>query len=279
MKTVGIVGLGIIGGSMAKAANAYADARVLGDDINRETLSLALLSGAIEKRLEDADLSACDFILLALPPKALVNWAKEKAPLIPRSAIVVDLCGVKRFIVSRLAPLAKEYGFSYVGGHPMAGKETSGFLSADTDLFSGASMILTPDPAADIALLETLKNFFLSLGFGRVVFTTPEEHDRMIAYTSQLAHVTSSSYIKSPTAQRQSGFSAGSFRDMTRVARLDENIWTEPFLANADNLGEEVGRLIENLENYRRAILSHDENALRALLREGRELKEKAGGR
>ena len=189
-----------------------------------------------------------------------------------------DLCGVKRSVCEQLAPIAKEYGFGYIGGHPMAGRERGGFVHSSEELFTGASMILTPDQSTDMRMLETLKAFFTDIGFAGLTFSTPEEHDRIIAYTSQLAHLVSSAYIKSPEAQRRRGFSAGSFRDMTRVAHLDEAMWTELFLDDADFLAEQLDILIDHLSEYRAALKAHDAEQLQALLKDGREKKATAGG-
>ncbi len=278
MSTVGIVGLGLIGGSMAKAIKFHTDHAVYGADLNRDTMSLAFASGAIDNVLDVGSIGDCSLILAALPPRALIDWARENAPRVSPSACVVDLCGVKRLIVDALRPLSEEYGFSYVGGHPMAGKEHGGFKNSTALLFSGASMILTPDERADAPLLEELKKFFLSLGFGSITYSTPAEHDRIISYTSQLCHITSSAFVKSPTAQTHMGFSAGSFRDMTRVAYLDEGMWTQLFMADRDYLTAELDTLINHLCEYRDALGSGDEDRLCELLREGRELKMTAGG-
>jgi prephenate dehydrogenase len=275
---VGIVGLGIIGGSLAKSVKARTGHTVYGSDLNSETMTLARLCGAIDGALTEETLPRCDLLLVAIPPAAAICWVRENAPRIAKSAILVDMCGVKRTVVAAIGPIAEQYGFAYIGGHPMAGKERWGFTAATDDLYVGASMILTPDKRTDMQLLETLKDFFLDLGFAGLTFSDPEEHDRIIAFTSQLAHIVSSSYIKSPEAQRRRGFSAGSFRDMTRVARLNEEIWTELFLDNADYLTEEVDELLRHLGEYRDALQNRDANALRALLRDGREKKASAGG-
>lgn len=276
--TVGIVGLGLIGGSMAKSTKARTGHTVYGIDLDQETMTLARLCGAIDGPLTDETLPRCDLILVALRPQAAIDWVREKGPGIAKGAILVDLCGVKRVVVEALAPLAAEYGFSYIGGHPMAGRERGGFTASTEDLYVGASMILTPDERTDMKLLETLRDFFLDVGFGKLTFSQPEEHDRIIAFTSQLAHIVSSAYVKSPEAQRRRGFSAGSFRDMTRVARLDEDMWTELFLDDADFLTGELGILIGHLEEYREALAAGDGERLRALLRDGREKKASAGG-
>lgn len=275
---VAIVGLGLMGGSMAKSIKCRTDHTVYGIDLDSETMTLARLCGAIDAPLSDDNLPLCDLVLVALRPGAAVKWVSENASKIAHSAILVDFCGVKRGVVDKLAPLAESHGFSYIGGHPMAGRERGGFTSSKEDLYVGASMILTPDSHTDMILLETLKRFFLDVGFANLTFSTPEEHDRIIAYTSQLAHIASSAYVKSPTAQKRHGFSAGSFRDMTRVARLDENMWTELFMEDADYLTEELKILIANLNEYLSALEERDENKLCALLRDGREKKASAGG-
>ena len=275
---VGIVGLGLMGGSMAKSIKARTSHTVYGIDLDQETMSLARLCGAIDGPLTGENLAQCDLVLVALRPQAAIDWVREKGAGIPKGAILVDFCGVKRVVVEALAPLAEEYGFSYIGGHPMAGRERGGFTASTDDLYVGASMILTPDQRTDMKLLETLRDFFFDVGFGKLTFSQPEEHDRIIAFTSQLAHIVSSAYVKSPEAQRRRGFSAGSFRDMTRVARLDEEMWTELFLDDADFLTKELGILIGHLEEYREALEARDGERLRSLLRDGREKKATAGG-
>lgn len=275
---VGIVGLGLIGGSMAKSIKTRTAHTVWGIDLDLETMNLARMCGAIDGALTEEAIPACDLLLIAIRPRAAIDWVTAHAPQIAPSAIVVDLCGVKRTVVEGIAPVAAKYGFSYIGGHPMAGRERGGFTSASEDLYAGASMILTPDSRTDMPLLETLKDFFLDIGFAALTFSEPEEHDRIIAYTSQLAHITSSAYIKSPEAQRRRGFSAGSFQDMTRVARLDEDMWTELFLDDADYLTDELEILVGHLREFLDALKARDAEKIRALLREGREKKASAGG-
>ncbi len=275
---VGIVGLGLIGGSLARSTKARTLHTVYAADIDRETMMLARLCGAIDGELTDGNLPDCALVLLALRPGDTLEWVRAHADRFARGAILVDMCGVKRAMVPALSAVAAAHGFSYIGGHPMAGRERGGFVSSADDLFVDAAMILTPDEKTDMAMLETLKAFFSDIGFASLTFTTPEEHDRIIAYTSQLAHIVSSAYVRSPDALRRRGFSAGSFRDMTRVARLDEEMWTELMFDNADNLEAQLGTLIGHLEEYRAALRGGDREALRALLRDGREKKAEAGG-
>lgn len=276
---IGIIGLGLIGGSMAKAIREKTDHTVYGYDINDETMFLAKMTKGIDESLTDQNIGECDLILIAVRPDYAVQWVKDNSEKIGKNAIVVDLCGVKRCVTDAIRPIAKEHGFRYIGGHPMAGKEVAGYNNAAAHLFDGASMILTPDENSDLPLLETLRDLFYSLGFAKLTFSMPEEHDRIIAYTSQLAHIASNAYIKSPESQEQFGFSAGSFRDMTRVARLDEDMWTVLMLDNVDFLSKQVDILIENLQAYQKALHEKDAESLRALLKEGREMKESAGGR
>ena len=275
---IGIVGLGLIGGSMAKSIKSRTAHTVYGTDLNSETMTMARMCGAIDAPLTEENLPQCEVLLVAIRPAAAVEWVARNAALISKSAMLVDLCGVKRQVVEGIAPIAREHGFAYIGGHPMAGKERGGFTAATDDLYVGASMILTPDQRTDMQLLETLKTLFLDIGFAGLTFSTPEEHDRIIAYTSQLAHIVSSAYVKSPEAQRRRGFSAGSFRDMTRVARLDEDMWTELFLDDADYLTGELKVLIGHLNEYLDALEARDAEKLHDLLKDGREKKATAGG-
>ena len=263
---------------MAKSVKARTGHTVYGVDLEPETMTMARMCGAIDGPLTAENLPQCDLILVALRPGAAIRWVEERLEEISPQAILVDLCGVKRVVVEAIAPLAERRGFAYIGGHPMAGRERGGFTAATDDLYVGASMILTPDKRTDMRLLETLKDFFLDIGFAGLTFSDPEEHDRIIAFTSQLAHIVSSAYVKSPEAQRRRGFSAGSFQDMTRVARLDEDMWTELFLDDADYLVKELDILIENLTAYSQALKSGDAERVRALLKEGREKKATAGG-
>lgn len=273
-----IVGLGLIGGSLAKATKARTSHTVMGCDLDEEVKLFARLTGAIDQQFDAARLPESDLILIALRPHAAIAWVKANAANIAKGAVVVDMCGTKREVCAELSVIAKENGFMYVGGHPMAGKECGGFVNASESLYDGASMILTPDSSIDMKTLELLKNYFTDIGFANLTFTTPEEHDEIIAYTSQLAHIVSGAYVKSPTAARRRGFSAGSFKDMTRVARLDEDMWTELMLQNSDYLCDELAILIDKLTEYREALLAKDETALRECLKEGRICKANAGG-
>lgn len=275
---IAVVGLGLIGGSLSKAIKGRTGHNVFGADLNEETMLLARLSGAIDAPISDENLEKMDLVLIAVRPLAAILWAEKNFSRLKKGACVVDMCGVKREVTRKMEEYAEKTGVIYVGGHPMAGKERGKFQNAAEDLFAGASMILTPGKDTTPDTLENLNNLFTDIGFARIVFTTPDEHDRIIAYTSQLAHIASSAYIKSPEALRQRGFSAGSFRDMTRVAFMDEDMWTELFLLNADYLTGQVHLLIENLKEYEEALNNKDADRLRSLLKDGREIKTRAGG-
>lgn len=275
---IGIVGLGLIGGSMAKSIKARTPHRVLGSDINSEVMAAATLCGAADAPLTDENIPDCDLIFTAILPRATIEWTSAKGPCISPGTVLIDLCGIKRVLSDKMAALARSNGFTYIGGHPMAGKEKWGFANSTANLFEGAYMILTPDQSESLSLLEKLKEFFTAIGFAGLTITTPEEHDRIIAYTSQLAHIASSAYVKSPQAQCRRGFSAGSFRDLTRVARLDPEMWVELMAGNADFLTGQLELLIENLGDYLSALRSGDNAQLRQLLKDGCAKKALAGG-
>lgn len=274
--TAAVIGLGLIGGSVAKAIKQGTNHTLYGFDINDSVVRKAKLVGAIDDELTDDRLKNCDFVIIATYPQICINYVKSKSELFSKNCIVMDCCGVKTAVCNELFPLSKEKGFVYVGGHPMAGREYSGFDNSRKNLFNEASLILTPAPGTPDQIIERIKDFWQPLGFSNFEVTTPERHDQIIAYTSQLAHVASSAYIKNPTATVHAGFSAGSYKDMTRVARLNENMWTELFLENADFLETELDIYIEHLQEYARALKNRDEAELKRLLKEGRERKELA---
>lgn len=273
--TVGIVGLGLIGGSLAKALKAKTPHTVLGCDTNRATVQYAELIGCIDGELTAETLPQCDFVLLAVYPGATVEYVCEHAADFAAGAVVIDCGGIKRGICEACRPIAAQNGFVFIGGHPMAGLHRSGLKYATETLYDGASMILTPEDTHDIPLLERVTNFIKSMGFETVTVTTPEQHDKIIAFTSQLAHVVSNAYVKSPQAQVHRGFSAGSYKDLTRVARLNDAMWTELFLENSDNLLSEIDTIIASLTEYREALKAKDAETLRSLLRDGSERKER----
>lgn len=272
-QTIGVMGLGLIGASLCKALGE-AGHRILGTDKEESVLKYALLTRVIGEELTKEKATECDFLFLAVYPGAAVELLREWAPLIRKETIVCDLCGVKRSVCAPCMETAEEYGFTFIGGHPMAGKQFSGIKYATKDLYRGATMLLTPREKEDLFRISRLSDLLKDAGFAHINLTTPATHDRMIAFTSQMPHVISNAFIKSPAAGEHRNYSAGSYKDMTRVARLNETMWTELFLDNADFLGEELDGLISELEKYRDAVKTGDAETLKQLLKEGRERKE-----
>ncbi len=271
---IGIIGLGLIGGSLAKSIKQHSGHTVLGYDIDPDVVIKALMSGSIDDELKEDMLPDCPIVLVALYPSRCVDYITSHADQFASDAIVIDCAGVKRSVFAPVSEVASQHSWTYIGGHPMAGREYSGFDHAVGNLFEHASMILTPMKDIDVEILQAVKLFFLSIGFESVRITTPEEHDSMISYTSQLAHIVSGAYVKNPMSAQHKGFSAGSFQDMTRVARLNENMWTELFLDNADLLVPSIEDLIFRLTQYKDALADHDAPELTELLKEGRLMKE-----
>ena len=275
---IGIVGLGLIGGSLARAYHK-SGAEVYGYNRNKVVQDYARLEGTLAGELNQETMAQCDAIFICLYPRQAIAFLEKNAPVIPKNALVIDCCGTKRLVCKAGFALAEQFGFTFVGGPPMAGTQFSGYAKSKADMFDGASMIIVPPEADDIHLLERVKKILTPAGFAHVTVTTAEHHDAMIAYTSQMCHILSNAYVKSPRAQEHKGYSAGSYKDLTRVAWLNENMWTELFLDDADNLSREIGILIDNLQQYKDAIDAHDANALEALLREGDRRKREVEGR
>ena len=274
---VGILGLGLIGGSMARAYSLEGHS-VYAADTDDTTLNFAILAGAVRGVLNEETIPSCDLIFLAIYPEGSGNWLEQNACLISKSALVMDLCGIKGEICRRCFPIAEKYGFTYVGGHPMAGSQFSGFKYSRADLFEGAPMVLVPEARNDIDLLGRIKNLLSPAGFGFFSITTAREHDEMIAFTSQMPHLLSNAFIKSPSALGHKGFSAGSYRDFTRVAWLNSKMWSELFLSNRENLLSELDLFMKNLQAYRDALAAPDPDRLEALLEEGHQRKKEVDG-
>lgn len=272
---VGIVGLGLIGGSAAKAFSAVG-CTVYAYDVDKTVVGYAQIEGTVTKELTDRNIASCELLLLAATPQAVIGYLKENAHKIAPSTMVVDFCGTKRLVCQEGFALARKYGFTFVGAHPMAGLQYSGYKYSRANLFNGASLIVVPPVHDDIEMLSRVKELLSPLLFKKFVVTTADFHDRMMAYTSQMCHVVSNAFVKSPLSQYHKGYSAGSFRDLTRVARLNERMWTELFLENRENLLDELDTLIASLTEYRKAIADGDATELHRLLHEGCIAKEKS---
>lgn len=274
---IAVAGLGLIGGSLAKGFTDFSGAEVYGHDKDESTILRAKLTSSIKESLTKKNISLCEYIFIALYPQATIDFLKEYAPFISKEAIVVDCGGVKRRICEECGEIAKKYGFCFVGGHPMAGTHNSGFKYSRASMFEKATMVLVPQKNEKIERLQKLKELLLKIGFKGVVISTASEHDRIIAFTSQLAHIVSNAYVKSPNARVHKGFSAGSFRDLTRVAKLNADMWTQLFMENADNIKAELDCIIGELTKYKQAIENNDEKELKLLLEEGTIIKESIG--
>ena len=274
---VGILGLGLIGGSLARAY-ALEGHTVYATQRNENMLSFAMLAGAVHGRLSEDTIPACDLILLAIYPEGSASWLEQNAHLISRDALVIDCCGTKVEICRRCFPLAEKYGFTFVGGHPMAGSQFSGFKYSRADLFDGAPMVLVPPVFDNMQLLERVKAALKPCNFGSFSVTAAQEHDKMIAFTSQMPHILSNAFIKSPTALNHKGFSAGSYKDLPRVAWLNPQMWAELFLENRENVLFELNTYIQSLQAYQKAIQDEDMAQLVALLEEGKLRKEQVDG-
>lgn len=274
---VGIVGLGLIGGSLAKAYKSTNNA-VFAADINESILEFAIISGVVDKKLDKTNLCECDLILISVMPEAAIEYLEENAQHMSKSAVIIDCCGTKRNVCEKCFEIAKKLGLTFVGGHPMAGTHKSGFKNSDGSIFQGAPMVLVPPVLDDPMLIQRVEEVLKPVGFGKFSVTTAENHDRIIAFTSQLAHVVSNAFVKSPTAEKHIGFSAGSYKDLTRVAWLNPEMWAELFAENADNLTYELDEIISELEKYRNAVAKRDKKALARLLEEGKNCKERIDG-
>lgn len=274
-KTVVLAGLGLMGGSMAMAFKEHTDWTVYGWNRTRAVAEKALEQGVIDGIADEETIARCDLLIPVLYPAATIDFLKRIIPTMKPGARIVDLVGVKTSVIDELEPVALAAGIHYTGGHPMAGKEVAGFDNADADLYRGASMILVPTASTAPGDIEWMSELFIQLGFGMVKICDKYEHDRMIAHTSQLCHVVSNCYVKSPSSPKHKGFSAGSYRDMIRVAGVNEVLWTDLFLTNRDALLEELDIFVSDLLKVRSALADRDEEEMKRLLKEGRLIREK----
>lgn len=277
--TVGVVGLGLIGASFAKAYKENEEeAIVYGWNRTKSVTQMAQMQHIIDGELTDENLGECDLVILSLYPEATIEWMENHKEHFNKKGMVIDACGTKRLVCEKGFELAKENGFLFVGCHPMAGTKFSGMGHARGDMYFGAPMVVVPPVFDDMFLLDRVKNLLAPCGFGSFHLSHADEHDKMIAFTSQMAHLVSNAYIKSPSARNHKGFSAGSYKDMTRVAWLNPTMWTQLFLENKDNLIFEIDHLQEELAKYRQALVDEDFDGLRDLLDEGRKIKEEVDG-
>jgi len=273
---IAIVGLGLIGGSFCKAIKKYTDYQCFGLNRNPNVISAALNDKSIDKEIKAANLNEADIVIICLYPKQIIEFATENINNFKKGGIVIDAGGIKTEIYEELHPVFKNSGVDFIGSHPMAGREFSGYDYSQADLFKNASFIVTPYPKTPVEKINIIKDLTQKLGFGKFVVTNPHEHDRIIAYTSQLAHIVSNAYVKSPTIESKAGFSAGSFLDLTRVAKLNEDMWSSLMMLNKEFLTVELKKIIDNLNEYLISLENGDKDYLFNLLRDGRIIKEKS---
>ncbi|MBE6803221.1 MAG: prephenate dehydrogenase/arogenate dehydrogenase family protein [Ruminococcaceae bacterium] len=273
---IGVVGLGLIGGSLVKSAKKNTNFKVYGYDLNKEVIKNAISENSIDGELTQKRLQSCDYVFIPLYPEAVIVYVENNASFFKEGAVVIDCAGVKRSVCDKCFEIAENNNFSFVGGHPMAGTQYSGFENSKDTMFYNAPFVLTPKENEDILTLANAREVIMKLGFGRVSVMTPQKHDKLIAFTSQLAHIVSNAYVKSPSALERKGISAGSYKDLTRVAYLNEDMWTELFIENKENLIFELDYIISELQKYSDAIKNDDADRLKRLLREGKEMKLRA---
>lgn len=267
-----VSGMGLIGGSFCKALKKYTNHTVIGYDINSDIEKLAVSENSID-RIFNGDYSGIDIIIVCMYPEITEQYFYSTVPRMEKNTLITDVCGIKGEMSERLHKLTRQYGISYIPIHPMAGKEVGGYSNSSADLYIRANMVITPFRDSDGNKVGMLSRLSENIGFRKIVVTTPQEHDSMIAYTSQLAHIVSSAYVKSPSLEKECGFSGGSFQDMTRIATMNEDMWTSLFMQNRKNLENELSILIQNLEKYRKALSENDSRTMKKLIREGSDLK------
>lgn len=266
MKKILVVGLGLIGGSLAMALRGFEDFEVVGAVRSQSTYSKAAERHAADRLTFDpaGELPGADVVVLCQDPAGIIGFLREHRDRFKPGCLIWDVCGVKTAVMEAAQCLPS--GVDFIGCHPMAGKEVSGIDNAEGTLFRNTHFIVTPGPAATAEHLELLRRMADHCRFGDVITTTPERHDEMIAYTSQLMHVIAVSVCADEGLFSCKGFEGGSFRDCTRVAALDPAMWTQLFTLNAPALCQVVGALEERLRQYRQAIETGDREALSAML-------------
>lgn len=258
-----IVGLGLIGGSLAKALYGFRNSTLYAVDTDPAVIAAAEHDGVIKKGYTDISEIApkCQLTILCVRP-TVTKKLLQTAPF-RKDSLVTDVCGVKQYLIQDTDITCR---FRYIGGHPMAGRECSGYESSDAMLFQNATYLFTPDANSspeDIALLKDMAHY---IGCRAALITTPQKHDDMIAYTSQLMHAVAAALCDNPLLDEAEGYSAGSLRDCTRVAKLDAEMWTELFLSNRDSLIHRIDEFESSLNKVKRALQEHNESELKLFL-------------
>jgi len=270
---IGIVGLGLIGGSLARAFTTKTEHIVYGTDQLRSVALAARMIDATAEELTEDRIGDCDYIFVSLYPKAAIDWIREHAHRIRKDAIVADTCGVKGLVCEAVKPISEEYGFTFIGAHPMAGAAESGFGNSKDSLFVKTPMILCPYSGTDVAVVDRFRRLLNEIGISRTPIFTPEKHDEMIAYTSQLTHVMANAYIRTEKSMECKGCTGGSFRDATRVAKLNADMWTSLCMDNKEALLKELQDFKMRMAEYETALKNNDADTLKALFAAGTDYK------
>lgn len=262
-----IVGLGLMGGSYAYALSKRGY-HVWGIDINRESIDYALTNRIIEKgACFDADLvKNADVIFFGLYPKTMIAWLKGHRDLLKPGCLISDVSGVKCHIADTAQALLQDLPVEFIASHPMAGKEVSGVTYANDQMFEQANFIITPTNVNTDAAISFLKEFAKELGFANISVLSPQKHDEMIGYVSQLTHVIAISLMNANDNPDLVHYTGDSFRDLTRIARINEHLWTELFFLNKDNLIREIDDFETALQALKQTLLHGDADTLKQMM-------------
>ncbi len=270
-----VVGLGLIGGSLAKALRKLNFKKIWGVDINPEVLQQATGQGVIDAGFTcgDVPLANSDLVFLALYPSQTINFVKEYQQKFKQNALITDTAGLKQKVMAGVRQYLRP-DLDFVGGHPLAGKECSGFKHASADLFVNANYILTPVQENKEESLALAERIIRSIGCNKPILMSPEEHDRIIALTSHLPHLIAAALINSNTSRNLGSLVGGSFRDATRVAAMNVSLWSELLAENKDNILHQLDIFSANLTKIKLVIENNDPESLRNLLTQAKKTRE-----
>lgn len=270
---IGVVGVGLIGGSICKALSENKSNSVYGIDLDEEVLKAAISDGAIKSGFTNPEhiISELDIIILCIYEKGIYKFLEANKDKFKQGAIITDTFGLKQQIMNNIKEILPK-GVTFIGGHPMAGKESSGYLHSDKDIFNNANYIITTELDNDDENLIKLITCLKDLGSIKIILADPKEHDRMIALTSHLPHIIASSLVMVSKDEEKAGdFIGGSFKDTSRTADINDVLWTDLFMSNKNDVIEQLEKFKTNLDAFKDAILRSNEEEIRNLLIDGRE--------
>jgi len=274
--TIGIVGLGLMGASMAMALEEFKSARIIGADIDESICRRAVDDGAVSEAYADAGrvFQQSDLLIFCVYAHHIPALLEEHAKHLKPGCVVSDICGVKGPLYGKLMPLLPQ-GIVFVGTHPMAGKERDGYENAEAGLYRGSGFIIVPTARSTPEGVALLRALARHIGAARIAVAGPEEHDALIAYTSNLMHAAAAGLCVRPHPAFHPAFAAGAFRDCTRVADINAGAWTELLMDNRQNTASALGTYIEDLQAMKKALANEDREALYDLLQTAGENKRK----